>query len=121
MPPTMLMVPVRTFWRSVMLAEVSRMSLKTRWASCSSASPAAVIWTRAAEPHEQPLVELVLEQEDLAADGGLRHVQPGPGRREGARLRDGADDFQLSEVHGPDCGGMAGIREIKRIDSIYRF
>ena len=30
MPPTMLIVPLRTFCRSVMLAEVSRMSLKTR-------------------------------------------------------------------------------------------
>src|SRR5215471_13787508 len=46
MPPTMLMVPVSTFCRSVMLADVSRMSLNTRCASWSSASPAAVIWTR---------------------------------------------------------------------------
>ena len=32
----------------------------------------------APEPDEQPLVEFVLEQEDLAADGGLRNVQPAP-------------------------------------------
>ena len=35
----------------------------------------------AAEAHEQPFVKFVLEEEDLAADGGLRHVQAcaGPG------------------------------------------
>ena len=58
----------------------------------------------APQPHEQPLVELVLEQQNLAADGGLRHVQAGPGRRERPRFRDGLDDFELPEIHRPIVG-----------------
>ena len=50
----------------------------------------------ASEPDEQPLVELVLEQQDLPADGGLGDVEPGTGAGEGAGLGDGADDFELS-------------------------
>ena len=48
------------------------------------------------QPDEQPLVELVLEQQDLPADGGLGDVKLGTGTGEGAGLSDGADDFELA-------------------------
>ena len=57
----------------------------------------------AAEPDEQPLVELVLEQQDLPADRRLRDVQLGAGAGEGAGFGDGPDDFQLARSITPDA------------------
>src|SRR5206468_12354775 len=42
---------------------------------------------------------------DLAADRRLRHVQPRARGSEGTSFRDGADDFQLSEIHARLWGG----------------
>ena len=53
----------------------------------------------AAEAEEQLLLQLLFEQQDLAADGRLRQVQLLPGARERARLRDRAKNLQLSQVH----------------------
>ena len=58
----------------------------------------------AAEPEEQLLLQLLFEQQDLAADGRLRQVQLLPGARERAGLRDRAQYLQLSQVHAsPPC------------------
>src|SRR4029450_2598568 len=45
------------------------------------------------------LSQLVFEDEDLAADRGLRDVEFFAGRRERARFSDGADDVQLPQGH----------------------
>ena len=50
------------------------------------------------------MLQLLFEQQNLAADGGLRHVQAGPGRRERTGFRDGLDDFELPEIHRPIVG-----------------
>src|SRR4030095_11252729 len=52
-----------------------------------------------ADSMKNGLAELVLEDEDLAADRGLRNVQLFSGGRERAGLGDGPDDFELPEVH----------------------
>jgi hypothetical protein len=49
---------------------------------------------------EHRFAEFVFEQQDLAADGGLRDVELVACRRERARVSDGADDFELPQVHG---------------------
>ena len=53
----------------------------------------------AAKPQEHLLLQLLFEQQNLTADGRLRQVQLLPGARERSRLRDGAEYFELSEVH----------------------
>ena len=53
----------------------------------------------AADAVEDRLAELVLEQQDLAADGRLGDVQLFAGGRERAGVGDGADDFELPQVH----------------------
>ena len=53
----------------------------------------------AAEPEEQLLLQLLFEQQDLAADGGLREVQLLAGAGERSRLRDRAQYLELSQVH----------------------
>ena len=52
-----------------------------------------------AETEEQLLVELFLEQQDLAADGGLREVQLLAGARERSGLRDRPQNLELSKIH----------------------
>jgi hypothetical protein len=52
-----------------------------------------------ADPEEQRLVELVFEQQNLTADGGLGEVEVPARAGEGASLRDGAEDLELPEVH----------------------
>ena len=52
-----------------------------------------------AEPDEQRLLELLLEQQDLPADGRLGDVQARAGRGEGPAFGDRAQDFELSQIH----------------------
>ena len=52
-----------------------------------------------ADAEKQRLAELLLEQQDLAADRGLGDVQLPPGGRERAGFGDGLEDFELSKVH----------------------
>ena len=52
-----------------------------------------------ADAQEDGLVQLFFEQQDLPADRRLRHVQPFAGSGEGAGFGDGADDFELPEIH----------------------
>ena len=54
----------------------------------------------AADAQEQRLAELLLEQQNLAADRRLRHVQLPPARGERAGLGDRLEDFELAQVHG---------------------
>ena len=69
----------------------------------------------APDAQEQRLAQLLFEQQDLAADGGLRHVQLPPARRERAGLGDGLEDFELSQIHGVMAKDMAdGIRRTRR-------
>ena len=82
-----------------MLADVSRMSSKTRWLNCSSVSPIGRDLDPPAEPDEQRLVEFFLEQQDLPADRRLRDVQPRARGRERAAVRDRPEDFELSQIH----------------------
>ena len=49
---------------------------------------------------EDRLSELGLEEQDLTADRRLRNVQFLAGGGKGTRIGDGADDFELPEVHG---------------------
>jgi hypothetical protein len=53
-----------------------------------------------AEPDEQRLVDFVLEQQHLPADGGLRQMQLDAGPGEGAGVGNGANDLELTQVHG---------------------
>ena len=53
----------------------------------------------AADAKEERLAELIFEQHDLAADGGLRHVQLPAARRERAGLGNRLQDFELSKIH----------------------
>ena len=50
--------------------------------------------------NEQRLGELLLEQQDLAADRRLRDVQLRASLGERAGLGNGAQDLQLTQVHG---------------------
>ena len=59
-----------------------------------------------AHAQEQRLAELLLEQQDLAADGRLRHVQLAAARGEGSRLGDGLEDFELTKIHGAIVMGL---------------
>ena len=52
-----------------------------------------------ADAMKDRLAELVLEQQDLTADGGLGDVQLFARRGERAAVGDGADDFELTQVH----------------------
>src|SRR5262245_12780609 len=52
-----------------------------------------------ADPVKHRLTELVLENENLPADGGLGDVKLVAGRGKGAGLSDGPNDFELPEVH----------------------
>ena len=52
-----------------------------------------------ADAMEDRLAELVFEQQDLAADGRLGDVQLFAGGRERAGFGNGADDFELPEIH----------------------
>ena len=45
------------------------------------------------------LAELVLEDQNLPADRGLRDVQLLPGGSKGAGLSNGSNDFELPEIH----------------------
>ena len=53
----------------------------------------------AADAQEQRLAELLLEQQNLAADRRLRHVQLPAARGERAGLGDRLEDFELAKVH----------------------
>ena len=53
----------------------------------------------AADAQEQRLAELLFEQQDLTADGRLRHVQLAPARGERAGLGNGLKDFELAKIH----------------------
>jgi hypothetical protein len=48
------------------------------------------------------LVQLVLEEQNLAADRRLRHVQLSTGARKGPGLGDGLDDLELAQIHRTD-------------------
>ena len=52
-----------------------------------------------ADPQKQRLAELLLEQENLAADRRLRDVQLAPAPAERSGLGDRLKDFELPEVH----------------------
>ncbi len=52
-----------------------------------------------ADPMEYGLAELVLEEENLPADCGLRDVEFFTRGGEGAGVGDGADDLQLPQIH----------------------
>ena len=51
------------------------------------------------DAQENALVQLFLEQQDLAADRRLRDVQLSAGAGEGAGLGDRLDDLELAEIH----------------------
>src|SRR5207247_8357220 len=52
-----------------------------------------------ADTQEERLAELVLEEENLAADRRLRDVQLPSARAERARLRDRLQDLELTQIH----------------------
>ncbi len=52
-----------------------------------------------ADAMKDRLAELVLEEKDLPADRRLRDVQLFAGGRKGAGFSDGADDFELPQIH----------------------
>src|SRR5262249_12815437 len=52
-----------------------------------------------AHTQKQRLAELFLEEENLPADGRLRHVQFPPAGRERSRLRDRLEEFERTKAH----------------------
>ena len=65
-----------------------------------------------ADAQEDGLLQLVLEQQDLAADRRLGHVQLVAGGGEGACLGDGANDLELAKVHEyAPCAMSLYVRE----------
>ena len=56
----------------------------------------------AAEPQEQLLLELFLEQQDLATDGRLRQVQALAGTGERTGVGHGPKNLELTKVHAED-------------------
>jgi hypothetical protein len=50
-------------------------------------------------PVEQLHPQLILESLYLTADGGLRHAQPAPGRREAEQFHDGRKVPELAKFH----------------------
>ena len=61
----------------------------------------------AAGAQKQRLAELVLEEQNLPADGRLRHVQLPSARTEGSGLRNRLQDFELSEIHDQTAADSA--------------
>ena len=53
----------------------------------------------APDPQEQRLAELLFEQHDLPADGGLRHVELPAACGERAGLGNRLENFELSQIH----------------------
>ena len=53
----------------------------------------------AADAEKQRLAELLLEQQNLAADRRLRHVQLPAARGERAGFGDRLEDFELAQIH----------------------
>ena len=64
--------------------------------------PVGVIRTLRPEPQEQLLLELFLEQQNLAADRRLREMQALTGAGEGAGVGHRAQNLELTEVHAED-------------------
>ena len=52
------------------------------------------------DAQKQRLAELLLEEQDLAADRRLRHMELFAARRERSGVRDGLEDLELAKVHG---------------------
>ena len=71
MPPSSRIWPRSDSWLSVMPAMVSLRSWKTRLESCSSDSPAGVMRIRRPTRRNDGLLQLFLEQQNLAADRRL--------------------------------------------------
>ena len=99
MPPTRRIVPLQRFARVadgrdrvLQVLEDAMAQLQQRFAGRRDADAPA-------DAMEDRLAELVLEQQDLAADGRLRDVQLLAGGGERAGVGDGADDLELPEVH----------------------
>ena len=61
----------------------------------------------AADAQEQRLAELLFEQQNLAADGRLRHVQLPAARGERAGFGDRLQDFELAQIHRLRASGRA--------------
>src|SRR4029453_16154040 len=53
----------------------------------------------AAKPEEELFLQLLLQQQDLPADGGLREMELLAGAGERSRLRNRAQYLELSQVH----------------------
>ena len=51
-----------------------------------------------ADPQEQRLAQLLFEQQDLTADGGLRHVEPPAARGKRSGLGDRSEYLELAKV-----------------------
>ena len=99
MPPTRRSVPRSDSWLSLMrgdrvlqILEDAVAQLQQRFAGRRDADAPA-------DAMEDRLAELVFEQQDLPADGRLRDVQLLARRRERAGFGDGADDFELPQIH----------------------
>ena len=99
MPPASRIVPLSTCWLSPMTVTVSLMSPNTRWLSCTSDIAGRRDANAPPDPQEDALVQLVLEQQNLAADRRLRHVQLSPGAGERSGLGDRLDDLELAQIH----------------------
>ena len=102
MPPTSRSVPVTRCWLSTIdaprLLEIVEQPLAEAEQRRAGRRDAHL----AAEPQEQLLLQFLLEQQDLAADRGLREVQPLAGAGEGAGVGHGPQDLELAQVHGLD-------------------
>ena len=86
-------------WVSEICETTSCMSRCMRLAVLSSSSPAAVRVTPRAAAVQEQAAELLLQELDLAADRGLRDVQPLGGPGEGALFGHRPEHLQLADVH----------------------
>ena len=98
MPPASVSVPRFSSWVSEIWPTTSCMSRWTRWARRSSSSPGGV-GQRALPAVQQPAAQLVLQQLDLAADGGLGDVEALRRAGEAALLGHGPEHLELAHVH----------------------
>ena len=104
MPPTRRTVPLTLRWVSRMLRAGPFEILEHALAEAEQRRARRRDADLSAEAEEQLLLQLLFEQQDLAADGRLRQVQLLPGARERSGLRDRAKYLQLSQVHArPPC------------------
>ena len=101
MPPDSRSVPRSSPVRSVILPTVSLDVLEDALAKLHEALGGRRHPDLASDPQEQRLAQLFFEQQNLAADRRLRHVQLPAARGERTGFGNRLEDFELAKIHRP--------------------